>query len=485
MNFLKAITLAIISFLSFQACNDNPVDNQIGNGSLNQLPEITNITANPDTVSIGQQSILNCVARDPNNDDLIYVWASAFGTISGSGNTVTWIAPDTIDTYLIFCEVSDGHGGICKDSISIVVENESSSNLPSSLLMVPSDSFPTIQSAIDGSTDGDTVLVLPGTYYENLDLKGKNIVLSSYYLFEEEELNIKNTIIDGNSEWSVIVINKGESEDCIINGLTLKNGVGVDSQGQKFVKGGGIYCTNSKPTLRNLIITGCEAMYGAAIYCSVGEADIQNVKVEENFGKNVNIQNSVHVSQEIANLNLVTIQNNDGLGLYIQNASSVHISNLIISRNSIGGCRLNNSTNIKFKNNVICDNVGYGISSTGFTGFWKIENCTVVNNSNGFFNGENRVDVENSIFWNNSAEFTLSVVMSGYSWVEVRYSDIKGNLTSYNTGERVFVIDSTSFSLDPKFCDPEIGNYQLESNSPCVNGGENGGIVGALSVGCE
>jgi hypothetical protein len=40
-------------------------------------------------------------------------------------------------------------------------------------LVVPSDDYPTIQSAVDAAVEGDTVLVLPGTYEENVVIEGK------------------------------------------------------------------------------------------------------------------------------------------------------------------------------------------------------------------------------------------------------------------------------------------------------------------------
>jgi len=51
--------------------------------------------------------------------------------------------------------------------------------------MVPGD-FPTIQAAIDASSDGDTVLVSEGTYMENIRYRGKAIVVGSLYLIDGE-----------------------------------------------------------------------------------------------------------------------------------------------------------------------------------------------------------------------------------------------------------------------------------------------------------
>ena len=49
------------------------------------------------------------------------------------------------------------------------------------IINIPAD-YPTIQQGIDASVDGDTVLVQPGTYVENINFNAHNIVLGSLFL---------------------------------------------------------------------------------------------------------------------------------------------------------------------------------------------------------------------------------------------------------------------------------------------------------------
>ena len=58
--------------------------------------------------------------------------------------------------------------------------------------------YSTIQSAINASTDQDTVMVSPGFYQENINFNGKNIIVTSTYLLDQDSLIIGSTIIDGN-----------------------------------------------------------------------------------------------------------------------------------------------------------------------------------------------------------------------------------------------------------------------------------------------
>ena len=80
-----------------------------------------------------------------------------------------------------------------------------------------SGDFATIQGAIDGVDQGDTVIVHPGTYYENIDFGGKNIVLRSED--PDDPGTVDSTIIDGQATRSVVTFSGAEDENCLLSGL--------------------------------------------------------------------------------------------------------------------------------------------------------------------------------------------------------------------------------------------------------------------------
>src|SRR6516162_4154020 len=80
-----------------------------------------------------------------------------------------------------------------------------SSAAQASQLLVPAG-YSTIQSAIDAASAGDTVLVSPGTFYENLDFKGKAITVAS-------AAGPQVTIIDGGLAGAVVNFRNGEGPD--------------------------------------------------------------------------------------------------------------------------------------------------------------------------------------------------------------------------------------------------------------------------------
>ena len=83
------------------------------------------------------------------------------------------------------------------------------------IINIPGD-YPTIQEGINASSDGDTVLVQPGTYVENINFNGHNIVLGSLFLTTGDTTYIAETMIDGDSSGPVVTFESVEDSTSII-----------------------------------------------------------------------------------------------------------------------------------------------------------------------------------------------------------------------------------------------------------------------------
>ena len=88
---------------------------------INYPPEIQEIRADPRAIVMNATSQLTCVASDNNGDSLTYEWLSQAGSVTGSGDHVTFHAPATQGHYYISCKVTDSEGAFASDSIKVLV----------------------------------------------------------------------------------------------------------------------------------------------------------------------------------------------------------------------------------------------------------------------------------------------------------------------------------------------------------------------------
>jgi parallel beta-helix repeat protein len=144
------------------------------------------------------------------------------------------------------------------------------------ILYVPSQ-YSTIQSAIDIALNGDSVVVSPGTYLENIDFKGKAITVRSTDPNNSDI--VAGTIIDGSNPpdpnfGSVVLFRSGEDNDSVLAGFTITGGTGswvpiAWSLQQVFWNrcGGGALCCNmSEPTITKNVFINNIAGQGGGIY---------------------------------------------------------------------------------------------------------------------------------------------------------------------------------------------------------------------------
>jgi hypothetical protein len=173
-----------------------------------------------------------------------------------------------------------------------------------------------------------------------------------------------------------------------------------------------------------------------------------------------------------------------GGGIWIENAQAI-IKNCIIKNNYAvkgGGIYIGydlahqHLANGIFSNCLIVNNTSLypfaGIERGGWEGI-TINHCTFAFNTSNYNVNTNTMFVNNklssslisnTIFWEGQVDL--------YSGMMINYCDIQGGWSS-----GVGNIDS-----DPMFCNAQLGNYQLASNSPCVGAGENGTNIGALGT---
>jgi len=109
--WLACIIIPVITTLAFASCTLS-----------NQLPVISNLIVNTEgEIYPGDSYQIECIAQDPDGDDLNYVWTADGGTISGEGPIITWTAPNIPITCTITVNISDAKGGTDTEQLAIEI----------------------------------------------------------------------------------------------------------------------------------------------------------------------------------------------------------------------------------------------------------------------------------------------------------------------------------------------------------------------------
>ncbi len=341
------------------------------------------------------------------------------------------------------------------------------------IINIPDD-YETIQEGIDASSNGDTVLVANGQYFERINFYGKNILLTSEFIIDGDTLHIQNTIIDADTleidvvdTGSVVCFANGEDSTSIIQGFTIQNGIGT-SISIYHRMGGGIYCSNnSSPTIANNIICENSSSAGGGINCSANSNPIISANIiRENDSHGIYISES----RPIIKSNIISQNYAEyGSGIFCNNNSNAVISyNLIRENNGSlwGGGILCCESEPLISHNVIFENSAYDWGG----GICCDEaNPTIINNTisrntalangGGIFCLNNASPtITNTIVWANSPrEIGLR---SGGSPI-ITYCDIRSGWE----GEG-------NIDIDPLFLSAYEGNFNVCSQSPCIDAGD-------------
>lgn len=118
----------------------------------------------------------------------------------------------------------------------ILVSTVSATFVFAKTIHVPADQ-PTVQAGINAASSGDTVLVVPGTYKENINFNGKAITLKS-------SSGAKVTTINAGGVAPVVTFSSNETSTSVIEGFTIQDGTGS-----------GIYVSSASPTIKKTTLS--------------------------------------------------------------------------------------------------------------------------------------------------------------------------------------------------------------------------------------
>jgi len=333
------------------------------------------------------------------------------------------------------------------------------------VINIPAD-YPTIQQGIDASIDGDTVLVQPGTYVENINFNGHNIVLGSLFLTTGDTSHIQSTIIDGALSGPAVTFVSNEDSLAIITGFTIQNG--------RSSTGGGISCINARPKIKFNILSENIAVpdgRGGGIYCEFADPYISGNIITNNHaswdGGGIHcrydsypliIEN--HISGNTA---ADSTGSGRGGGIYVYMADPVIKGNTIVNNIAYGewggigaGLCISESDAIMVNNTISFNISRNGPSSNGTCG-----GLFCVANSN--------LILTNNIFWRDSSATFPELYIDGTTTYNINYNDIEGG-----GWPGVGNID-----IDPLFRYAAGGNFHLKFtpcgdtlDSPCIDAGD-------------
>ena len=242
-------------------------------------------------------------------------------------------------------------------------------------LNVPED-FSTIQRAVDAARDGDTVVVAPGNYFLDRAIEInpehdpddpsspllKNITLKSSGDADNTVLTIREPKSPDRA--SVVVVDKGESSDTVIEGFTFSGGQGAALRTNDLVVGGGgalVY--RSDATFISCVFTNnsCRVASGrgGGVFCWESKSRFVNCHFFRNFADGV------------------------GGGIFVGGeGTSSRLERCLIEWNEArggGGAAVTTAADATFTDTTVSHNMGGGILLQGGPTVWLSE-CVVSNN---------------------------------------------------------------------------------------------------------
>jgi len=157
--FIVGLVLSFMAMFAGCGGDDGP------SAPNNNAPLINSIQVSANPVPRNKTAILTVQASDPENDSLIYQWSAPAGSFAtgSTGQSVTWVPPQTMSDYSLTLTVSDGKTSV--DSTFLVTVGKAVFSLSGFVTNQFDDPATNIYVVVvDSDLDTDSVLCTNGTY---------------------------------------------------------------------------------------------------------------------------------------------------------------------------------------------------------------------------------------------------------------------------------------------------------------------------------
>jgi parallel beta-helix repeat protein len=308
------------------------------------------------------------------------------------------------------------------------------------------DQYTSIQSAIDVSNMGDTIIVAPGTYYETIDYKGKGITIKS-------SQGAEKTIIDANNIDAAVKCINGEDSGAVLRGFSVTNGFAMN--------GGGIYISGaSSPTIIDCIVFNNQAQKEgggiAAAYSSMPM--IIDCEIKQNTARNgAGIACLNSSSASFRNTSIIENQAlKNGGGVYVYYGSLPDIQSCDIS-NNMAQSRGGGVYGFGAAPKLVASHVNHNTAENGggimlHDALFPLIEETMIRENTATTGGAlylldtSSPEIQNSLIADNQATYGGGLYVREVSTALINYSTFANN-RAYSEGAGIYGSDVTEFTF--------------------------------------